>query len=171
MIGVSFKNRLANCHFITLSLHHFFKQVSHFLVRFRQYDLKITKWIFCLVLVTVILTGCVQAFPTVQVSELPTHISTEVEQSAEFLEQPVDTLTEEPAVVPEETQPTAETLATDLPVVESTEAGQDEPTTVPPTEAPTETTPLGDPELHATNPVSVNLASGKVQLVEFFAFW
>jgi hypothetical protein len=31
--------------------------------------------------------------------------------------------------------------------------------------------PVVSPELHATDPSSVNLASGQVQLVEFFAFW
>jgi hypothetical protein len=30
---------------------------------------------------------------------------------------------------------------------------------------------LGDPELTATDPTSVQLASGKLQLIEFFAFW
>ena len=29
----------------------------------------------------------------------------------------------------------------------------------------------GDPELHATDPTSVNLAAGKPQFVEFFAYW
>ena len=131
--------------------------------------MKITNWIFSLVLVA--LVGCAQAFPTVEVSELPTHIPTEVEQVAELPEQPGETLTEEPAATPEESQPTAEPILTDLPAVESTELAPGDPTTAPPTEAPTDTTPLGSPELHATNPSSVNLASGKVQLVEFFAFW
>jgi hypothetical protein len=35
----------------------------------------------------------------------------------------------------------------------------------------TPTRRLGSAELHATDPSSVTLASGKVQLVEFFAFW
>ena len=30
---------------------------------------------------------------------------------------------------------------------------------------------LGDPELHATDPSTVLLASGQLQLIEFFAFW
>ena len=29
----------------------------------------------------------------------------------------------------------------------------------------------GDPELHASDPTTVNLAAGKPQFVEFFAFW
>jgi hypothetical protein len=29
----------------------------------------------------------------------------------------------------------------------------------------------GDPNLKATNPATVNLAAGKPQLIEFFAFW
>lgn len=29
----------------------------------------------------------------------------------------------------------------------------------------------GRPDFHATDPASVNLASGRVQLVEFFAYW
>lgn len=30
---------------------------------------------------------------------------------------------------------------------------------------------LGDPELHATDPSTVTLASGQIQVIEFFAFW
>jgi len=30
---------------------------------------------------------------------------------------------------------------------------------------------LGDPNLHATDPQTVSLASGEIQLLEFFAFW
>ena len=121
-----------------------------------------------------ILTGCAQAFPTVQAPVLPTTVPTETEQIAELpvtetlneasenvepTSEPTATLSEEPASVPA----TETTLETTTPSAEvPTEA---------PTEEPTETTPLGDSELHATNPSTVNLASGKVQLVEFFAFW
>ncbi len=46
-----------------------------------------------------------------------------------------------------------------------------------PTQAPAEPTVRTQPtreiqkELHATDPTSVRLASGRIQLVEFFAFW
>lgn len=30
---------------------------------------------------------------------------------------------------------------------------------------------LGDPNLKATNPSTVSLASGQIQVIEFFAFW
>ena len=33
------------------------------------------------------------------------------------------------------------------------------------------TKPAVSPDLHATDPDTVSLASGKVQLVEFFAYW
>ena len=52
-----------------------------------------------------------------------------------------------------------------------------EPTTVPLPTATPANTPTPRPtrdiraELHATDPATVQLASGKVQLVEFFAFW
>ncbi|NJN43646.1 MAG: hypothetical protein HC806_02195 [Anaerolineae bacterium] len=107
------------------------------------------------------LVGCAQAFPTAQVSDLPTETPTEVVQIVEI--PATDIPTETPV-----SDPTAETSPTDVP----TESA--EPTTVPATEepaAPTEETPLGSPQLKATNPANVTLASGKVQLVEFFAFW
>ena len=48
-----------------------------------------------------------------------------------------------------------------------------EPTaTTEPTEAPTETpAPTPRPGLEATDPATVQLGAGQVQLVEFFAFW
>jgi hypothetical protein len=42
-------------------------------------------------------------------------------------------------------------------------------TLIPPTEVPFVPTSRG-PELHATDPLTVNLASGQLQLVEFFRF-
>lgn len=39
------------------------------------------------------------------------------------------------------------------------------------TPTPAQPRPTVDPQLHATDPKTVNLASGNVQLVEFFAFW
>jgi len=41
----------------------------------------------------------------------------------------------------------------------------------PPESAPTDVKPTPRPELSATEPSTVNLASGKPVLLEFFAFW
>lgn len=56
--------------------------------------------------------------------------------------------------------------ATDLPVGELAD----------PADPSVETAPelgfaLGDPNLRATDPSTVSLASGQIQLIEFFAFW
>ena len=74
--------------------------------------------------------------------------------------------------------PTASTAAVDTP------PAADDPTDEPveaalptETEAPVQNTEISSeecpfsPELHATNPGAVALASGEIQLVEFFAFW
>ena len=45
------------------------------------------------------------------------------------------------------------------------------PTSVIEESKATPTLPPVSAELHATDPATVSLASGKVQLVEFFAFW
>lgn len=45
------------------------------------------------------------------------------------------------------------------------------PTLVPQESAPTEVRPTPRPELSATEPSTVHLASGKPVLLEFFAFW
>jgi hypothetical protein len=48
----------------------------------------------------------------------------------------------------------------------------DIPTDPPPADIPTEAPPATiDPNLHATDPGTVSLASGRVQLIQFFAFW
>ncbi len=68
-------------------------------------------------------------------------------------------------------QPPPDT-ATPLPLVPPTEAAPSP--IVTPSEAslaPPEPTPTVRKGLHATDPGSVVLASGKPQLVEFFAFW
>ncbi len=120
------------------------------------------------------LAGCMQVFPTVQVSELSTPTPTQVEQVVELPEPPTEVIEEEAGTMPatEEIAPTnspAVGASTEVPLTPT--EGISDTLTVPPPVAPTETTPLGSPELHATDPTNVNLASGKVQLVEFFAFW
>lgn len=81
-----------------------------------------------------------------------------------------------PAAAPETAAPTAlPPTATFPPPVPTLEQGQPMPRM---TEAPTEAvapTPLPvatsrGPELHATDPTTVNLASGQLQFVEFFRF-
>ncbi len=120
------------------------------------------------------LAGCMQVFPTVQVSELSTPTPTQVEQVVELPEPPTEVIEEGAGTTPatEEIAPTnspAGGASTEVPLTPT--EGISDTLTVPPPVAPTETIPLGNPELHATDPTNVNLASGKVQLVEFFAFW
>lgn len=128
--------------------------------------------IFCFGLLVVLLAGCSQAFPTAQVSDLPTQPPTEVVSTEGQAEQPETVETPQAETPP----PTAENAMTDdktgataeaeTPPVQPTETKVAEPSVLV-----TETTPLGSPELHATDPSTVKLASGQVQLVEFFAFW
>lgn len=134
--------------------------------------MKIIKWIIGLGVVFA-LAGCAQAFPTLQAPELPTQVPTQVEQpaeSAQVEEQPTAEATSTPESVASPTAPSETEVASPT----------EETVAATPTEAPTEKTlsqisgnptQLGNPELHATDPSTVNLASGKVQLVEFFAFW
>ncbi|MCB9135271.1 MAG: hypothetical protein H6636_07580 [Anaerolineales bacterium] len=138
--------------------------------------MRIKKWILGVGLVFA-LTGCAQAFPTVQVPKLPTHTPTQITIPAETeapptaeAEAPTD-IPANPTDTPDRVSPT-ETVSATLP--EGTPA-EGVPTETTPTEAVSESsgdpTQLGNPELHATDPSGVSLASGKVQLVEFFAFW
>jgi len=80
---------------------------------------------------------------------------------------PTPTIAAEPAAPAPESAPEAEAPVVapapeaDAPVVEEE----------PPAEAPViVVTPRGN-DLEATDPSTVNLASGKPQLIEFFAFW
>jgi hypothetical protein len=70
---------------------------------------------------------------------------------------------------PQETEPPA--LPTTAPTEVQPPAAQTE---VPPTEAPTEIPQIvatsRGPDLEATDPATVSLASGELQLVEFFRF-
>ncbi len=61
----------------------------------------------------------------------------------------------------------------DAPVgnVEVSEGEDAAPAPVPPESAPADVKPTPRPELSATDPSTVNLASGKPVLLEFFAFW
>ncbi len=71
-----------------------------------------------------------------------------------------------------DTPPLQQDVDEDTPVenVEVSE-GEAAPTSVPPESAPANVKPTPRPELSATEPSTVNLASGRPQLVEFFAFW
>ncbi len=82
---------------------------------------------------------------------------------------PAPTTAAEPAAPAQDPAPEAAEPPTAVPAVEEAD--------VPPTEseAPTEepavvVTPRGN-DLEATDPSTVNLASGEPQLIEFFAFW
>lgn len=87
-----------------------------------------------------------------------------------------------PPVAMTEPPPAAsEAPAATLPVLPTEPPATAVEATAPPTETPT-TAAVAEPppadagceyreDLHATDPGEVALASGKVQLVEFFAFW
>ena len=64
----------------------------------------------------------------------------------------------------EEAPPAPEATEAEAPVVAPTE------TEVPVEEPVAVATSRGN-DLHATDPATVNIASGKPQLIEFFAFW
>jgi hypothetical protein len=70
----------------------------------------------------------------------------------------------EPTMTPQVGYPPPQDLA------DPTDGEQTPPYLPPPYEAP-QTAPVVRAELEATDPATVNLAAGKVQLVEFFAFW
>ncbi|HUF37778.1 MAG TPA: hypothetical protein VMN57_04590 [Anaerolineales bacterium] len=85
---------------------------------------------------------------------------------------------------PDASEPTAELPDAEPADQESDGATEPDPTdtvvpAAPPTDTqiPVETTEVASedcpysPELHATNPATVSMASGEIQLVEFFAFW
>ena len=63
--------------------------------------------------------------------------------------------------------------ADSLPAPTSQVVGEASPTDASADPAPTEQVirPTPRPDLHASDPSTVSLASGQVQLVEFFAFW
>lgn len=81
------------------------------------------------------------------------------------------------AIVPEPEQTEVQVVPpgfTDTPVAATSVPALSQPTGTPTLEVtPTEVQPTFEvkTELVATNPEEVRLASGKVQFVEFFAFW
>ncbi|MBS1250778.1 MAG: hypothetical protein MAG431_02374 [Chloroflexi bacterium] len=75
----------------------------------------------------------------------------------------------EPTPVPQQTE-TATTAVEETEAV-SEEAPTPSQTELSETEVEEKPVPTVRPELMATDPETVNLASGDIQLVEFFAFW
>ena len=71
-----------------------------------------------------------------------------------------------------DTPPLQQDADIDAPVenVEVSE-GEGAPSPVPPESAPADAKPTSRPELSATDPLTVNLATGNPQLFWFFAFW
>lgn len=125
---------------------------------------------FALAILALLLASCsVGAFPTVQAEQ------SEPEPAAGQ----VETVPSEPEspVAPEagEAEPQPDILApTDTVAPAATQTAA--PTDPPPSQEPTEVVlPEPEPEvrtaLAASDPESVQLASGRPQLVEFFAFW
>lgn len=107
--------------------------------------------------VALVLTACGPSFPTLQPDAGP------AVGGAETAADPTATSGE----VTETAAQPADTSAAPTDTASPTE------TQIEPTDAPVEAAaecPFR-PDLHATNPAAVSLASGKVQLVEFFAFW
>lgn len=119
-----------------------------------------------IVITALILGGCSSLFPTA----LPDSGSQgpEAGDGGSLTE----TGGEDPAATSSEPQPaTEETSAT----IAAPQEAADVPTSEPTAEtdngdSPTETLTI-KAELSATDPGSVSLASGRVQLIEFFAFW
>lgn len=73
---------------------------------------------------------------------------------------------------PDNVPPPATATPTYTPEPQPVESESDQPQAEDPaSDAPPEPTPFDLNELHATDPTSVNLSSGKPTLVEFFAFW
>jgi hypothetical protein len=67
-------------------------------------------------------------------------------------------------------QPRADAPQERVPALSPT-AVEDVQAATQPAEAPPAMTPTARPGLQATDPTTVNLASGKPTLLEFFAFW
>ncbi len=106
--------------------------------------MKIRSFLAISLLTVLLLVSCAPA-------EAPAPAQPEVQAS------PAAPMTEEPqAPPPAETE--APVIATEVP-----------PTEAPAVEAEPEFVPRG-PDLEATNPATVNLTSGELQLVEFFRF-
>jgi hypothetical protein len=111
-----------------------------------------TKFINLLVVAVMILTACSTGANQPPEAEKPAPQQEVVENTpAQEVEEPMaEAPTAEEAVVEEAAQPTTAEEGTG-----QWELGFSE----------------GDPNLHASDPTSVNLAAGKPQFVEFFAFW
>ena len=101
----------------------------------------------------------------------PTPVSTPTVAPETVAKQPSDELKGMQPGDSEEDAPTEALAPTDTAVVE--EASAPEPTTSPTEEPATGRTftPSSKVSLEASNPANFNIASGELQLVEFFAFW
>jgi hypothetical protein len=99
-------------------------------------------------------------------------IAEQLESPTATLTLPANAATEEPEdkVMEAPTEPIAP--STEVPTTEPTESPTEAPTDLP-EPAPTELifVPSTRTALEATNPATVSLASGQLQLVEFFAYW
>jgi outer membrane biosynthesis protein TonB len=102
-------------------------------------------------------TACTGTFPTAQ-AELPAALPALATVAVD---------------APSPAAPTADTASAAPPAdIPTDPPPADIPTDPPPADIPTQAPPATiDPNLHATDPGTVSLASGRVQLVEFFAFW
>jgi hypothetical protein len=110
------------------------------------------------VVLALALAACAPNFPTAQPAAAPVDegVTEPVESPTSAEPAASSTPADEPGGSVDPTDPPAGPTDTAIPVQN--------------TEAAAETCPY-TPDLHATNPATVSLASGEVQLVEFFAFW
>jgi cytoskeletal protein RodZ len=110
-----------------------------------------------------LVAACSPAFPTIQ-PEAP------AEQEADSSEALLtDTAFPDSATATSEFEPDAAAPTdTEAAAVDATEV-EEEPAA--PTDAPVSEECPYRPDLHATNPSTVSLGSGQVQVLEFFAFW
>jgi hypothetical protein len=117
-----------------------------------------------LFILPVLLAGCSGVFPSAQagLDEATATVGVNSPATVESADQ-VDDM-DEPTAAPATIEPTVEPSPTTsleeaaAPTSEADTAGSSDP-------APVRTT------LAATNPATVDLASGEIQLIEFFAFW
>jgi hypothetical protein len=132
--------------------------------------LHLRPWMVVLVVLLLGLSACTG-------QQLPTEVFTVVETPAEISSAPASPENTQPKQLdsgaepdtgPAEPTPVLENPATEDGAGAVPSTSTPDPST--PAAAPREFTPSDDP-LRASDPGSFRLASGEVQLVEFFAFW
>jgi hypothetical protein len=139
----------------------------------RFLDLKHLRLVSLFTIMVLMISACAGIFPTAQANPVEPASSVENKVADESAEMPAsDDVSAE--VVAVESSPEPVQVDTS-PAPEETEEEMSEqemsPTEVPPEEMEQEPQVVVREQLVATDPATVSLASGQVQLVEFFAYW